>query len=88
MFTYNNIFKIKKTPTYTVDSASTQHVSNIAAILAMVCVEHFGGRLTTLVGGLLAASGLILGSQVNDLNLMYCTLGFLPGKKNILLLGQ
>ncbi|XP_071086712.1 monocarboxylate transporter 13-like [Haliotis cracherodii] len=51
----------------------------IASILAMVCVEHFGGRLTTLVGGLLAASGLILGSQVNDLNLMYCALGFLPG---------
>ncbi|XP_067668185.1 monocarboxylate transporter 13-like [Haliotis asinina] len=51
----------------------------IASILGVVCVDRLGGRLTTLFGGLLAVSGFIIGSQVNDLNALYFSLGVFPG---------
>ncbi|XP_071086288.1 monocarboxylate transporter 13-like [Haliotis cracherodii] len=53
--------------------------SGIASIPGVVCVDGLGGRLTTLFGGLLAFTGFIIGSQVNDLNVLYFALGVLPG---------
>ncbi|XP_071086263.1 monocarboxylate transporter 13-like [Haliotis cracherodii] len=53
--------------------------SGIASIIGVVCVDRLGSRLTTLFGGLLAVTGFIIGSQVNDLNVLYFALGVLPG---------
>ncbi|XP_067668188.1 monocarboxylate transporter 13-like [Haliotis asinina] len=53
--------------------------SGIASFLGVLCVDRLGSRWTTLLGGLLAVSGFIVGSQVNDLNALYFALGALPG---------
>ncbi|XP_067668183.1 monocarboxylate transporter 6-like [Haliotis asinina] len=51
----------------------------IASVVGMLCLESLGARRTTLLGGVLATTGFIMGSQMHNLYVLYLTLGVLPG---------
>ncbi|XP_067668189.1 monocarboxylate transporter 13-like [Haliotis asinina] len=50
-----------------------------ACIFGTLLIENLGGRLTTATGGVLAVLGYTIGSQMNNIYLLYFTLGILPG---------
>ncbi|XP_046570701.1 monocarboxylate transporter 4-like [Haliotis rubra] len=50
-----------------------------SGIFGTLCVESLGCRLTTVIGGVLTAIGYTIGSQMNNIYVLYFTLGILPG---------
>ncbi|XP_067668211.1 monocarboxylate transporter 13-like [Haliotis asinina] len=48
-------------------------------ILGTICVETVGCRLTTVIAGVLTVLGYAIGSQMNNIYLLYFTLGIFPG---------
>ncbi|XP_071086701.1 monocarboxylate transporter 13-like [Haliotis cracherodii] len=50
-----------------------------ARILGTVCVDCLGSRFTTLFGSALTVIGFIVGSQMDNIYVLYFTLGVLPG---------
>ncbi|XP_046325616.1 monocarboxylate transporter 13-like isoform X2 [Haliotis rufescens] len=51
----------------------------ISSVLGMVCLDSLGARRTTMLGGVLATTGFIIGSQMHNLYVLYFSFGVLPG---------
>ncbi|XP_046325619.1 uncharacterized protein LOC124110361 isoform X4 [Haliotis rufescens] len=54
----------------------------ISSVLGMVCLDSLGARRTTMLGGVLATTGFIIGSQMHNLYVLYFSFGVLPDFSN------
>ncbi|XP_067668186.1 monocarboxylate transporter 13-like [Haliotis asinina] len=53
--------------------------TGFVCILGTFCVDSLGSRVTTVIGAVLTVLGYAIGSQMNNIYLLYFTLGILPG---------